>query len=199
MLLLLLTACIDDVGKDKTKAIVEDVPAEVVERAAGQTWAVDATSSKIGALGAKVTKAFPLVFHEFEGEVTSQGGDVTGVSFTVQMASVTSPHDKLTAHLLNEDFFWADKYPVATFASSTVAAGSDAEGQTHTVTGNLEIRGKTKQITFPAHMTVSDDNVTATTEFTIDRNDFDVIYAGQADDLIQDNVVLTVSLVAPKS
>ena len=70
---------------------------------------------------------------------------------------------------------------------------------THTVTGDLVIHGMTKRVTFPATITVGADTVTAKTEFVVDRRDFGVIYAGKADDLVQDNVVLQVDLVAPKS
>ena len=43
-----------------------------------------------------------------------------------------------------------------------------------------------------------DDLIKAATEFSIDRQDFKVSYPGRADDLVQDNVVLTINLVAPK-
>ena len=33
----------------------------------------------------------------------------------------------------------------------------------------------------------------------IDRQDFEITYPGKPDDLIQDNVVLTLSFVAPRS
>jgi len=198
--LLILTACIEDVGKDKAAAIVEDVPVESVENvAAGNTWAVDLSASKVQALGAKVTKAFPLIFHEFGGEVTVDDGVVSAVSFVIEVDSLTSPHDRLTSHLKDEDFLWAEKHPQATFQSTSIASGSDVEGRTHTVTGNIEIRGKTKQITFPATLAVADGKVSADTEFSIDRKDFEVMYKGKADDLVQDKVVLTISLVAPRS
>ena len=197
--LLFLSACIEDVGKDKARAIVEAAPTEdVAKTTKGQTWPVDPSASKIGALGAKVTKAFPLVFHRFTGAIATQEGSVTAVSMNVAVDSVTSPHDRLTAHLLKEDFLWTERFPSATFDSTRITPGSPEEGATHTVTGTLEIRGKAKQITFPATLSVSESQVAANAEFAIDRQDFDVLYVGAADDLVQDSVVLTIEMVAPK-
>jgi len=198
--LLVLGACIEDVGKDKAHAIVEEAPAEAPAKAtASRTLAVDPEKSKIGALGAKVTKSFPLVFHRFTGELGVDQGEVSSVSIDVDVASLTSPHDKLTAHLLKEDFLWAESFPKATFASTAIrpSTGDDGAGS-HTVTGTLTIRGKSKQVTFPATLNVTATEVQAQAEFAIDRQDFEVLYMGRADDLVQDKVVLTIDLVALK-
>ncbi len=92
-----------------------------------------------------------------------------------------------------------NRFPKATFTSSDIAPAPDADAHTHTVTGTLDIRGKTKQLTFPATVTTSDTQVTANAEFAIDRQDFEVLYVGKADDLVQDSVVLTIELVASRS
>ena len=105
---------------------------------------------------------------------------------------------KLTAHLKAEDFLWAEKYPHATFQSTEVKAGG-TDGFSHTVTGDLMIRGKTLRVSFPANITVSPTEVGANTEFVVDRKNFDVVYPGKADDLVQDNVVLKVNFVAPRA
>ena len=75
----------------------------------------------------------------------------------------------------------------------------DAQQVDHVlVTGDLTIRGKTKRVSFPAKLGVGETEVSATTEFVIDRQDFDVAYPGRPDDLIQDNVLLQVDFVAPR-
>ena len=53
--------------------------------------------------------------------------------------------------------------------------------------------------TFPAKLEVAPDSVKASTEFVINRQDFAITYPGRPDDLVQDNVVLTLSFVAPRS
>ncbi len=201
MVLTALTGCVEDVGKDKVAAEVteaEPAPAEkkMAEEPAGATWAVDTSASTLKALGAKVTAEHPIVFHDWKGEVTVDGDTVTGVSFTVQMASLEADHPKLTSHLKNEDFFDVPNHPTATFESSKIEAGSSEDGATHTVTGKMTIRGNTKQLSFPATIEVKDGMAKANTEFVIDRQDFGVTYPGRPDDLVQDNVVMTIDFTA---
>ena len=201
--LIALTACVEDVGKDKVAATVEDAPTETTTAekapAKGQALKVDTSRSSIRALGAKITATHPVDAKEFSGEVTFDGKAVTAVSFKVDMAKIEADHPKLTSHLLDEDFFHVEVHPDATFKSASIKEGSETEGMTHTVSGDLTIRGKTKRVTFPAAITVEADAVKANTEFTIDRQDFGVSYPGRADDLVQDNVVLTIAFVAPRS
>ena len=204
-MVVLLAACVEDVGKDKVKAKVEDVPAAKVEAPApapagdAQALKIDASKSSIRALGAKVTATHPVDFKDFTGTVELKGADVAGLTFEVTMATLESDHPKLTEHLKAEDFLHVSEHPNATFKAASVTAGSEAEGMTHTVAGDLTIRGKTKRLTFPAKIEVGDAEEKASTEFTINRQDFDVSYPGRADDLVQDNVVMTISFVAPKA
>jgi hypothetical protein len=55
-----------------------------------------------------------------------------------------------------------------------------------------------KTISFPATITLTDDAATATSEFSLNRKDFGVAYAGMKDDLIRDEVVLKLSMKAPR-
>jgi polyisoprenoid-binding protein YceI len=200
--LLTLAACVEDVGTGKTAATVEDVPVQVAEPAAavkGTELPVDASQGAIRALGAKVTATHPIDFGRYTGAVTLDGEMPTAVRYAIEMSSLVADHPKLTAHLMDEDFFEVAAHPTSTFSSTSVTAGSDVEGSTHMVSGDLTIRGTTKRVTFPATFAVTADRVTATTEFVIDRRDFKIVYTGRADDLIQDNVVLTVKLVAPRT
>lgn len=209
--LLALVACVEDVAKDKVEAVVEEPPA--VEEPApaeaehppaeaampGDAWMVNAEQSKIEALGAKITAKHPITFHDYEGKVHVADGKVAGVMFTVQMKTLTSDHEKLTSHLLTPDFFGVEEFPTAEFRSTEITEGSDAEGMTHTIKGSFTIHGQTKLITFPAKIEVGEAEVKASTEFALNRQDFGITYPGKPDDLIQDSVVLTVELVAPKA
>lgn len=207
LVLLFSFGCVEDVGKDKVAATVEEVPvAEApapdaakteAPAAVGKELQIDQAKSKIGALGAKISAKHPIDFHDYTGSVTLEGDVPAGVKFDVKMATLTSDNEKLTGHLLNEDFFFVEKHPNATFTSTKVTTGGT--GGTHTVEGDLTIRGMTKRVTFPATFAVGTSEVTANTEFVINRQDFGVVYPGKADDLVQDNVVLTVALVAPRA
>jgi len=208
--LLTLAACVEDVGKGRVKADVQDVPAAPAQaagetapaptQAAGTELKIDQSASSIRALGAKITATHPIDFKDIEGTVTVDGDTVTAVAFTVQMATLESDHPKLTAHLKNEDFFDVDKFPTSTFKSVAITSGSKSEGDwTHTVSGDFMIHGKTKRVSFPAKIAVGADKVEATTEFVLDRKDFEVVYKGKPDDLIQDNVRMTIAFSAPRA
>ncbi len=203
--MLAFVACVEDVSKDKVELQVEEAPkTEEAARTAppeapkGEAWAVDLSKSKLEALGAKITAKHPIVFHDYEGTVTVDGDKVSGVSFTVQMASLEADVAKLTSHLKTEDFFHVEKFPTATFTSSEVREGSTVPEMTHTVKGTFTIRGETKLVTFPARITLEGREVHASTEFALDRQDFAITYPGRPDDLVQDKVVLTVDFHAAK-
>jgi polyisoprenoid-binding protein YceI len=72
-------------------------------------------------------------------------------------------------------------------------AGDDGS---YTVSGNFTLRGVTKNISFPATVTESSDAVAIKAEFDIKRSDFGIKYEGKADDLIRDEVVIRLDLVA---
>ena len=84
-------------------------------------------------------------FEKFKGTVTIDEKDVTRskVNVTVEVASINTNIAKRDEHLRSGDFFDVAKYPVMTFESTKVErAGAD----TLKVTGNLTIKGVTKQV-----------------------------------------------------
>ncbi|MCB9689349.1 MAG: YceI family protein [Alphaproteobacteria bacterium] len=207
-----MLACAPDPGADKPKAEVVEAPAPPAAPApapdpggaltaptitAPTVLAVDPGRSELGALGAKVTATHPIVFHDFVGAVGMDGDQVTTLSFAVDMRTLEADKPKLTGHLKNEDFFDVEKFPTATFTAVSLAPSTEA-GATHQVTGDLTIHGTTKRVAFPATVAVGATEVTASTEFVIDRKDFGVVYPGKPDDLIKDNVVLKVRFTAPR-
>jgi polyisoprenoid-binding protein YceI len=99
--------------------------------------------------------------------------------------------------LKSADFFDTARYPMASFKSIAVKAGGQ-NGATHTITGNLALHGKEKSISFPANVAVTDSEVAAKSEFTINRKDFDLVYPGMPNDLIRDAVVIKFDLHAPR-
>jgi|JI6StandDraft_1071083.scaffolds.fasta_scaffold104377_1 polyisoprenoid-binding protein YceI len=205
LILSALTACVPDVGEGSVAAKVEPAQAEKVADPAAaapaaqvQSFAVDAGRSKIEALGAKVTATHPVMFGDFSGKVGLEGEQLRTLSFQVVMASLESDHPKLTEHLKDADFFDVANHPTSTFVSTEIKEGSEVAGRTHTVTGNLTVRGNTKSVTFPATIVVTEREARADTEFVINRQDFGITYPGRADDLVQDNVKMTISFLAPR-
>lgn len=167
-----------------------EAPADAPAEEAGETTMLKAVpeSSKIGFVGAKVTGDHTGEFKKIDGVGKLQGGALTSMTWTIDMASVESDHPKLTGHLKSDDFFAVEQFPTATFEATGFKA---TEGQPNTeVTGTLEMKGVEKQITFPAQVDVQDGTATVKAEFTIKRFDWNIEYKGKADDLIKDEVLI---------
>jgi len=149
--------------------------------------------SKVGFVGSKVTGSHNGGFTNVTGTVNVNGGKVVGSpEILIDMKSTWTDTARLTGHLKSPDFFDVEKYPTSTF---TVTSVEPAEPQAKVV-GNLNLHGVTKSITFPAAVQVTDDAVTVKAEFAINRKEFNISYAGKADDLIRDNVVIKLDLRA---
>lgn len=166
----------------------------------GTSVDVDAATSKIEFTGSKVTGKHDGGFKTFKGVIDLVGdkAEDSAVVFEIEMASVFTDADGLTDHLKNQDFFEVGKFPKASFVSTKIVADAAKGAGNYTVTGDMEIRGVKKSITFPAKITVAADSVTVASEFAINRKDFGIAYAGKADDLIRDDVVLRLDLKAPR-
>lgn len=196
--LLLIAAC-SDPAADKPRAITNE-PAPVASApAAGEKYLITPENSKIEFVGSKVTGSHNGSFAKFSGAIDYLGQpEKSRVTIMIDLDSVTADDPKLTNHLKTADFFDVAKYPRATFESTEIRAGGD-KGATHTVTGNLQLHGVTKSITFPATIAVSPGAITVDSSFAINRKDFGINYAGAADNLIRDDVVLTLRIRGVKS
>lgn len=202
-LLLVTSACDNDPAKGKTQAKVSEAAPDTAAAAApgvGVSYTFSQAGSSIDWVGAKVTAKHEGKFNTFSGKVDVVDGDATKSSATVEidLASVSSDTEKLTGHLKSPDFFDVAKFPKATFKTTQIKVGGEG-GATHTVTGNLDLHGVTKAITFPATIKTSADAVQINAEFAINRKDFQIVYPGMANDLIKDEVLLKLKLDAKKS
>lgn len=153
--------------------------------------------STIGFIGSKITGSHDGGFNEFEGWINLVDGDPgkSQVEIEIDTTTLWADNDNLTDHLKSPDFFDVEQFPTATFVSREIIP----EGDGYTVVGDLELHGVTKEITFPAEIAVEDDRVTARSEFSIKRFDFDIVYPGKPDDLIRDEVVVKLDIVAHPS
>ena len=149
-------------------------------------------------MGSKVTGSHNGSFEKFSGTIDYTGEtEKSVVNINIETASVKTDADGLTKHLQTPDFFDVAKYPQATFVSTEIKPGGD-KGASHTVTGNLQLHGVTKSITFPATIAVEPAAITVNSTFAINRKDFGINYAGGADNLIRDEVVMKLTVRAVK-
>jgi polyisoprenoid-binding protein YceI len=182
----------DPMAGDKMAA---DKPADPMMAPAGAVK-LDKAGSSIGFVGAKVTGDHKGDFKDFDGELTLKDGKPEMLKVTVQTASLLADDEKLTGHLKSPDFFDVEKFTTATFTSTSIVEKAEG-GNTHEVTGNLEMHGLTKQVTFPASVSAENGTFKGTTEFTVKRFDWEIKYPGKPDDLIKDDVLLKVNLTFP--
>lgn len=197
MLLLLAAACANPAA-DKPKAVTSEAAPASSAAVAGEKYSITPENSKVEFVGSKVTGSHNGSFGKFSGTIDYLGSpEKSRVSITIDVNSLTADDPKLTTHLKSPDFFDVAKYPQATFQSTEMKAGGD-KGATHTVTGNLQLHGVTKSITFPATIAVTPGAITVDSTFAINRKDFGVNYAGAANNLIRDDVVLKLSVRAVK-
>lgn len=152
--------------------------------------------SEINFVGSKVTGSHDGGFKSFTGSFTVANGKLVGTSHhvVIDMNSIWSDNENLTGHLKNEDFFDVEKHPTATFALTGLEATGEAGA--YSVSGNFTLIGNTRNLTFPATATVDGEKVSIHAKFDINRKDWGVVYAGRADDLIRDEVVIELKLIA---
>lgn len=191
----------------------EVTEAQEVQQASGVTYNTNLAQSKIEWIGTKPVARHHGTFNLRDGNLVVSNGEVTGGAFTIDINSIT-PMDqdaegnaKLQGHLKSEDFFHVDQFPDGKFEITSIAPGVPdnkdlvMKDATHTVTGNLTLKGVTKSITFPAKITVNDNRVEADADFNIDRTQWNIVYGNDeslGDKFIRPEVNLKVHLVADK-
>lgn len=196
--LVLLTAC-GNPAANKSQAVTGEAAQVSPQTVSGQKYSITPENSKIEWVGSKVTGSHNGSFQKFTGQVDYSGNPETSrVQIAIDSSSITADDPKLTEHLKTADFFDVAKFPQANFVSTAIKPGGD-KGATHTVTGNLTMHGVTKAVTFPATIAATADAITVDSTFAINRKDFGINYAGAADNLIRDDVVLTLKIRAMKA
>lgn len=140
------------------------------------------------------------------GELIS---DVSGL--TTDPAAVSASEGKkstdLDEHLKSPDFFDIEKYPTVKFAITKIenlAAGADTSkipDANKIVSGNLTIKDKTVNVSFPAKVEISETQVSVASKFRINRTDWGLVYGAEGnpqDWAISPDVDLELNIVAKK-
>ena len=198
MIIAALTYGCSDPSANKQKATVANAQQESnTPKASGtETLAITPENSKVEFVASKVTRSHNGSFKQFSGQIDlAPNIPDSRVTIDVETSSVVADDDQLTGHLKTPDFFDVAKFPKATFVSTKIEA---AGGDNHNVTGNFDLHGVKKSISFPATIKVTPDSVSVLAEFSINRKDFGIVYAGKADDLIRDGVVIKLNLNVPR-
>jgi polyisoprenoid-binding protein YceI len=136
-------------------------------------------------------------FATFRGAINVTDGSAmrASVSVDIDLGSVRTDDEKLTAALKSKRFLNIERYPQSHFRSTSVESGG-ALGATNTVLGSLELHGVTHAIEIPGTIHVRPDGVDVDAEFTLRRRDFDLNFAGARDGLLNDAIVVSLVVVA---
>ena len=169
-------------------------------------YILDATNSSLG------WKAAFKVGASHSGTIAIKNGNlninsntqVASGEFIIDMTNISEgslsdeeSKGKLIGHLMSDDFFSVEKFPIATLKIKEI----DDKNQ---VTADLTIKGITNEIQFPATITVVNDKLTAEASFEIDRSLWDIRYGSGkffkdlGDKLIKDEIDISLKIQATK-
>ncbi len=183
--------------------------AEVSKGLSG-TYVVDAENSKVMWEGTMLeVGGVALYGHNgniqiAKGEVTANDGKVSGGSVVIDMTTITPTDDNyrdadggrasdLVGHLSSDDFFNVEAYPTSSFAIESAEDG--------TIVGKLTVRDVTKEVVINEINIneVEDGTMTATGNFTFNRQDYNVRFAMPVQEkVLSDNIKLSFDIKASK-
>lgn len=209
--ILTMAAC-DKAPKGDQATIKEEQSAASLT---GQTFSVDTTESSVRFIGRGVGKNHPGKFSIASGNIAvSNEAVITGGEFVMNIHSMKMEQEgpeiksKLRPHLMSGDFFDAEKFDKAKFEITNIAPyepkdneKSLTEGANYNVSGNLQLKDETKNITFPARIELDGNTLKAKANFDIDRTQWRMNYGNDktlGDKFISETVNIELDLSAKR-
>ncbi|MDH7911209.1 YceI family protein [Winogradskyella sp. SYSU M77433] len=204
--LITFSSCGDKAKEAETKEATEAAVAKVEAVA----YTANTEKSMIEWTGYKPTGSHNGTIAIKDGKLKVNDNTVESGKFAIDMASIEvldipkedEGNAKLAGHLMNADFFDVENHPVANFEVTGIET---VDGKTM-LSGNLTMKEKTNNISFPVTIEVNGDTLTLTSEtFTIDRSKWNIEYGSKSffdnlgDKFINDDIELKVTLVANKA
>jgi polyisoprenoid-binding protein YceI len=138
-------------------------------------------------------------FNDMSGDLVVDTPEKSKIKVDVKVDSIDTKHDALQKHLKSPDFFNAVQFPTMSFTSTAVSLNGNGEG---TLTGNLNLHGVTKPVTFKLRYIGTGPGPTGDTRVgyvatsTIKRTDFGMAYGVPA--AATDEVDLRINIEAIK-
>ncbi|MEH7336165.1 YceI family protein [Neobacillus drentensis] len=111
-------------------------------------WALDAAHSSVDfSVRHMMIANVKGSFNSFNATIEADPTDLTtaSIEFAIETASVDTRNQDRDGHLVSADFFDAANHPNMTFKATSIEKTDDGE---YNVTGDLTLRGVTKQETF---------------------------------------------------
>ncbi|HMG91451.1 MAG TPA: YceI family protein [Chryseolinea sp.] len=151
------------------------------------TYKVDINRSAVSWIGYYV-----FSFSEHNGTIGLSGGEITvddkqiiSGYFDIDMKTIKDLDmtaddgaKDLESHLMSDDFFSVNEFPLARFEITKAEKIKDAVtgGPNYDVTGDLTLKGVKNSLTFPALIDFNDTGLEAKAKFKFDRTRWNVRY-----------------------
>ncbi len=209
--LLLATVFLVSCGQS-SKNKVDATDSQEAALATGEKLTVDVAQSKIHWTGYKPGGSHHGTLSLQSGELYLEGTELKSGTFVLDMNSIVNEdltdeksNAQLVGHLKSADFFDVEKYPTGQFEITQVSELSrGTDSLTIRISGNLELKGISKNISFNATVRKDGDNTykAVTPVFTIDRTQWGVNYGSKnifkdlKDKFINDDMDIRMEIVA---
>jgi len=173
---------------------------------AAETYQFDKSHTTVGFQVRHIFTMLGGKFQDFSGtiKVDRAKPEASSVEFTIQAATIFTNDPKRDEHLKSPDFFDASAHPTITFKSTSLKAnGKDG----WLVTGDLTMRGVTKQVTLPVTFLGEgkdpwgNEKMGFETSTTLNRKDYGINWNKALDQggvLVGDEVKVQISIEANK-
>ncbi len=159
----------------------------------GELKQIDKSKSVISFVGKSNLVNHEGKFSDYSATVTldqETPADLTLASIVaeIDITTVVVDAEGLQGHLQKDDFFSTETYPKATFVSTSIVSKGD---NMYDVTGDLTIKGVTKQVTITAEIT--DEYLIAM--YDLPRADFGIGNDSYGEKLLEPTVPVDIKLV----
>lgn len=209
MSLIICISCNQAPDADKAK-VTEAKTEKAKEDVKPQIYKCDMLKTKVGFIGTKPVGSHEGYFTLKSGYLKTSQNKLKGGTFIIDVKSLVvtdlegKGKEKLQGHLLSDDFLMADKHGTSQFAITNVAplstnADVKMEGANVSITGNLQLLDVNKSITFPAAVSIDDQQIVAKADFNIDRTQWGLAYGNDkslGDKFIRPEVNIKLDILA---
>lgn len=203
--------------KDKADAATTSEIEEAAEmESTSVTYNVSVEESTINWKGFKPTGTHTGTIAIQEGTMSTNADGLESGSFVIDMKSINvtdlaagEGKENLEAHLMGTvegkegDFFNVNQFPTANFVITGIKATENGMAK---LSGNLTLKGKTQNVSFPVSVYDEGDKMTLKSDsFTIDRTKWGITYGSKSffdnlgDKFINDEMELQILVIAKKA
>ncbi len=166
---------------------------------AAPSWTVDKAASRLGFVSSMNGEAFEGSFGRYDAKINFDPKDLKSSKavIVIDVASAVTGDQTRDESLPTKDWFWAEKFPRATFVSTGF---TDLGGGRYQAAGKLTLREVSRPIVLPFTLVVSGDTAKMTSAIVVNRLVFGV---GQGqwktEEAIPARVTVRINLTAKKA